>query len=249
MALSLCLGGLAHGQEAWIVPLSPLLGDVATQPASGMGIAQSGGVQVGTSISNMGRQTAVRAIGGVSMSIGVLPGLTSSIAAACSLDGTTIVGTCFSGGPARAFRYVGGALTDLGVPPVSPASFPRCSSVSWSGGLIGGLVATGSAGTTLRGWVHEAGVFTMVGLLPGATANPVRAVSGDGTYAAGDSDLGGTTVAYRWSRSRGSAVLVSPPASGPCSAIGLSSDGSIVLGNCGNVGALRAVVWVGSSPL
>ncbi len=231
------------------MPLSPLAGDVATQPASGVGIAQFGSVQVGTSISSLGRQTAVRMSGGVTTSIGVLPGLTSSIAAACSLDGTTIVGACFSGGPARAFRYFGGVMTDLGMPPVVPASFPRCSGVSWSGGLIGGVVATGAAATMLRGWVHEAGEFTMVELLPGAMGNSVRAVSGDGVYVAGDTDVGGTTVAYRWSRATGSVALVSPAASGPCGALGLSGDGSVVLGNCGSSGALRAVVWVESLPV
>lgn len=248
-ALSAGVVGAASGQEAWVVPLSPLPGDVATQPASGMGIAQAGTVQVGTSISSLGRQTAVRTHDSMTVSLGVLPGLASSIAAACSLDGSTIVGTCFTGGPARAFRSVGGVMSDLGLPPVAPANFPRCSSVSWSGGLIGGLVATGAAGTTLRGWVHESNAFSMVDLLPGTTANPVRAVSGDGRFAAGDTDLGATTVAYRWSRSGGSEVLASPEASGPCSAIGLSGDGLVVLGNCGGAGQLRAIVWLGSSPI
>lgn len=249
MALSCCVGGGALAQEAWIVPLSPLPGDVATQPSSGVGVAQFGSVLVGTSISSVGRQTAVRMSGGVTTSIGVLPGSTSSIAAACNLNGSTIVGACLGGGPARAFRYSAGVMTDLGVPPVSPASFPRCTGVSWSGGVVGGVVATGSGSTTPRGWVHEAGAFTMVGLRPGATGNTVRAVSGDGVYAAGDTDIGGTTVAYRWSRSTGSVVLVSPAASGPCGALGLSGDGSVVLGNCGSSGSLRAVVWVESTPL
>jgi len=126
---AMCLGtaawcSAAHAQEAWIIELAPLPGDVATQPASGSSIAQSGLTQVGNSISATARQRAIRSIGGVVSPLGVLPGLTSSVAAACSLDGSTIVGFCIGGAPARAFRWVNGVMSDLGTPPVSPAILP-----------------------------------------------------------------------------------------------------------------------------
>ena len=236
-------------QEAWIIELAPLPGDTATQPASGTSIAQSGVTQVGNSISATARQRAIRSIGGVVSPLGVLPGLTSSVAAACSLDGSTIVGFCIGGAPARAFTWVNGVMSDLGTPPVNPAILPRATCISASGAVIGGTVSTGSNGTVARGWIQQAGVYTMIPLPEGSSSNPVRAISGDGRIAVGDLDRAGTTVAFAWSASTNTLTLPSPPASGPCSATATNDDASIVLGVCGTGSTLRAIAWVAGQPI
>lgn len=243
---------MAVSMAAWAQPpqvtgLGVLPGYAFSVPGTGVCLGNSGTAFTGTAISNFGLQMAMQNKPTGLVALGYLPGTNSSIAAATSDDGRVVVGFCLGGGPAKAFRSVNGVMTDLGLPPVAGASFPRPAGVSSNGQVIVGSVATGAGNLLTRGWRLQGSIYSLIGLLPGGSSNYVRAVSGDGLVTVGEADAaGGNWFAFAWRASTGTVALPSPNGA-PCTAASANFDGSVIVGSSGSVGAIRAVAWVNGS--
>ena len=243
MAGVAAFSGVAVAQPASVQGLGVLPSQLFSIPATASSIGAGGGVLVGTGVAPSGVQTGLIRTGGVLTGIDPLPGANSTVVASVSEDGRVIVGFCLGGGVPRAFRRVDGVLSDLGLPPVANASFPRPVGLSADGAVIGGIVATGSGGLQTRGWRWTSQGYTLVGLLPGGTSNYIRGVSVDGGTLVGEADSFGQWLAITWDAATGTRALPSPDA-GACVAKGVNGDGSVVVGTSGPTEAVRGVAWV-----
>jgi probable HAF family extracellular repeat protein len=149
----------------------------------------------------------------------------------CSADGNIIVGyTTISGtNRLRAFRWVGGIMTNLGVAGISIQSDAyACSS--------DGSVVVGASGKAFR-WTQAGGMVEIT------TDSIGRAndCSGDGSVVVGLTGDGMTNSAFRWTQAGGLVIL--PTLGGNSVAQGCSADGSIIVGYSTDTN-IKAVRWV-----
>lgn len=173
--------------------------------------------------------------------LGTLGGGTFSIlngfGHALSPGGTVVVGTSNAGAGARAFRWEGGVMVDLGTLPGDLSS--QALGVSADTNVIVGVSAAGGPGQAVR-WVN--GVIENLGSL-GGLYSAARGVSANGAIVVGEADDGFDQKAFRW---EGGVMAALPDFGGANnSAHGISADGSVIVGYAQNGGAFAAVRWVG----
>ncbi len=115
--------------------------------------------------------------------LGVLPGGTSSSAAALNNKGQ-IVGLSGSGSSSHAFLWQSNQIADLGTPP--GGSFSQATGINDSGQICGtfGSGTKDSQGLALpHAFLYNAGAFTDLGVLAGDATSGASAISTDGTVA------------------------------------------------------------------
>lgn len=180
--------------------------------------------------------------------LGAPPGYNESGANAASADGSVIVGRLDGGGfTYEAFRWnADEGIVGLGVPSGYSNSIARDVSADGSA-IVGSL--SGNYSRAYR-WTAEAGVVAL-DLPLGATSSDAYAVSGDGTVVVGSALLNPTAgelsshqEAFRWTADEGSIALGFLPGNSLSYGLGISSDGSVVVGySSDNVRDIQAFRW------
>jgi uncharacterized membrane protein len=199
------------------------------------GISQSGAVVVGTS----GLGSAARAFlwtsstPGSSLNLGLLPGQSSSGAAAVSGDGTAVVGSSGT----RAFRWTGvGGMIDLGSLPGQQWALGEA--VNTNGTVITGRYSNGSE-FGYR-WTSTGGMVALPQTPAGCVALRPRAINGDGTLIIGQVvDNAAGFTCFVWTPSQGTQLLAPHLAARGINltgwqltdATGISADGTAMCGN------------------
>lgn len=147
-----------------------------------------------------------------------------------SADGSTVVGVAPVGANFQAYRWVNGAMTNLGA--VAGLVTSRANATSADGSVVvGESTGAGGAGTQAFRWVG--GVMTGLGYLPGSIAgvasSTATAVSANGSIVVGYSTTATTTQAFRWA---GGVMTNLGVLKGYAQglAYGVSADGSIIVG-------------------
>ena len=226
--------------------------------STGMGVSDNGSILVGSarfSPSLLG--DAFRGVGGVGSNLGHFSGGTDSIAHAVSGDGNTIVGmSTGTGGWNRAFRWTTSTgMVDLGAP---ANKHSQAYGVSTDGSVI---VGESSFNNQLRAfrWT-AAGGLTNLGSLDGVSSMALG-VSTDGTTVVGLSTNGTyllngwltivSNQAFRWT-SAGMVGLgtlgINADGSKYSTALGVSNDGSVVVGSSTTTNAhQRAFRWTSAT--
>lgn len=145
----------------------------------------------------------------------------------------------------RAFRWVGGVMTQIGTLPNGPNSGARA--ISADGQFIAGISDIETQDFIYRRafrWTSAG--MQHLGVLPGANESFAYAISGSGAHVAGYSTVAGQNRAFRWTSS-GMQNLGVLPGGNSSIAWGISHDGSTVVG-VANVpgfplGGSRAFKW------
>ncbi|MGH7131034.1 MAG: GC-type dockerin domain-anchored protein [Phycisphaerales bacterium] len=214
--------------------VDPLAGGVSTQA---LRIADDGSVVCGVSDSPGGELAIRWTIATGTVSLGVLPDRTGSLASGISADGSVIVGESFPDG--RAFRWTSAGMVDLGKPDDSTQSAAR--NISPDGSTVVGLVAQ-LPDEFFRAaiWTAEGG-WTVLGVFDDGPESNCTAASTDGSIVVGisDSNLGGRS--FRYTRSDGAFINIG--LSGPLNtafAADVSANGKYIAGFGGTGGALAA---------
>jgi uncharacterized membrane protein len=176
--------------------------------------------------------------------LGVLPGGTESVATGVTPDGWTVAGAGDKPSVFRStFRWtLSGGLQDLGY----PASLPWAS-----GGKISsnGQALAGPAANRLFRWTQSGGMQNL-GVFGISTIGLGTGISGDGNTVVGwcnDNGFGGMAAVY-WTPTSGGLQLLPALPGGLTvgnNALGISPDGSIIVGTSGWTGSgVRAVRWL-----
>jgi probable HAF family extracellular repeat protein len=152
-----------------------------------------------------------------------------------SADGTTIVGTSYSGAGHEAFRWVGGVMTGLGFLPGGISSDP--ASVSADGTVV---VGQGNSASGTQAFRWTGGMMTGLGDLPGGIfQSNATDVSNDGSVVVGiGSSPEDVSEAFIWTETTGMErlfdVLVTNGATGLTGwnlrQVSISGDGKWVAG-------------------
>jgi probable HAF family extracellular repeat protein len=169
------------------------------------------------------------------MGLGFLPGGNSSDAIRISADGSVIVGWSHSASGVEAFRWKDGQMIGLGDLPGGPFE-SIATGVSADGAVVVGP-GRSFAGSDAWMWTEETGMFPLPGLSDFNTG--AAAVSGDGRVVGGTfwPRGGGVFHAYRWSLEDGMlAMPFLPDGTRPINVVGLSWDGSLIVGSTGQGG-------------
>ncbi|MFI5385135.1 MAG: hypothetical protein ACHQ50_03350, partial [Fimbriimonadales bacterium] len=162
-----------------------------------------------------------------------------SAATAASMDGSTVVGeSTTSDMTARhAFRWTAaGGMVDLGTP--DPLYQTLATGVSGDGAQVIGYAYFNDKNSPNTAFIwSQASGMTQIG----GTGDEVLAITTDGSYVVGGTSplLHPRSFAFRWSLSEGQVMLPDLPTAAFAMGRAVSSDGSIVVGNCGYV----AAVW------
>ncbi len=161
------------------------------------------------------------------VSLGVLPGATSSEARSASADGSVVVGSCDFPAGWRAFRWTAGAgMTDLGV---LPGFNSWAIAVSADGSAI---VGASEPHTSIVGyrWTAATGAVSL-GTLPGGQMSNPRAISGDGSVVTGYADNAShVSTVFRWTVAGGMAALAPFPGGASSYSTAISRDGAVIVG-------------------
>lgn len=172
-------------------------------------------------------------------------------AAACSSDGTVIVGhsssTASGAGGADAFRKVGAsAMASIGDLP-GGAYYSIATGLSPDGQYVVGYSsssASGASNTEAFLWSQADGMLPLGDLPGGSLASNAFGVSADGTVVVGIGEGTGGAFAFRWTQGGGMVSLGDLPGGLNASrASSVSADGSIVVGQSFTAVGFEAFVW------
>jgi probable HAF family extracellular repeat protein len=218
------------------------------------GVNADGTVVIGMSNFSGGiANQAYRWVNGTMTGLGFLPGHNLSNAYAVNSDGTVVAGFSkdINASTTQAFRWVNGSMTGLGFLPGGNSS--TAQGVNSDGSVVVGYSWYGnSSNNQAFRWVN--GSMTGLGFLPGGNNSDANAVNSDGTVVVGSS--GGTGAgAVRWTAAEGMKSIASLLTEAGVNfggwslntATGISSDGSVIIGNgshSGNSGG-----WIARLPL
>lgn len=219
------------------------IGSLAGGYSRAYGVSADGSVIVGWSWTSFGEGHAFRWDAATGMQdLGTLgPG--SSTAYDVSPDGSVIVGeSTNASGQTVAFRWTSAAgMQSLGILPGTQHSSAR--SVSDDGSVIvGGAYEFNTVISAFR-WTEAAGMQTLD--VPGWA----HGVSGDGSIVVGEAfESLGSSQAFRWTEATGPTRLGMLPGTSYSSAFGISTDGSVIVGDCPFVVLPpgRAFRWTGA---
>ncbi len=222
------------------------------------GVSADGQIIVGTASMNGGPSHAVRWVNGTATSLGTGGGTnTGSGAYAISGNGNTIVG--FVDGArsnnayyTQAMRWTAGTgITELGFQSMG-VNYSQSTATNFDGSVIAGNFQDAITGiSTAFRWTSASGIQS-VGLLSGATSSSITGMS-----LSGDVLLGGcggiTNGAFMWTQARGLISLydylitqgVDLTGWNLNTAVGLSADGSTLVGNGTFNGQSRSFVVSG----
>lgn len=174
--------------------------------------------------------------------IPALPGSESVIPYGVSADGSRVVGTSFlPGGDAdRGFVWTlaGGSQAVVG----APVSF--ANAISGDGSTVVGFGFDNDF--NVSGYSYRNGTMTLTGSLDGTGFNAnANAVSFDGSVVVGQSDStdGPGQRAFRWTSAGGIQSLGTLAGGTYSIALGVSGDGTVIVGNSGSQGDGRAFRW------
>ncbi len=181
--------------------------------------------------------------------LGLLPAGTESASGGVTPDGWTVSGWANAPGFfAKAFRWtLSGGMQDLGV----PASLPWAAANSISST---GQAMAGNASNRLFRWTQSGGMQNL-GVYGISTLGLATGISGDGNTVVGwcnNNNFGGM-AAVRWTPTSGGLQLLPALPGGLTvgnNALGISPDGSIIVGNSGWTGSgVRAVRWLSTGTI
>jgi probable HAF family extracellular repeat protein len=172
--------------------------------------------------------------------LGLLPGSFSSLARACSDDGSVVVGECFEPGVGtRAFRWTAATgMVDLGSLGAGPENV--AFGVTLSGDTAVGHTSTAQGFRAFR-WIAGSGMSDL-GVLPGHSASFATGVSASGEVVVGRSSGGSQLRAFLWSMTGGMQELMPLSGMTTAQAMGVSCDGLCAVGKSGAPN--RAVRWI-----
>ncbi len=177
-----------------------------------------------------------------------------------SADGNTIVGDATDGSlvnASRAFRWTqADGMQSLGVLPGTARSFGLA--ISADGNTLAGFTTdgTGSNQTAFR-WTAQSGMVTL-GRLPGWNTSIPKGLSRDGMIIVGWAQLpSGDFTAFRWTASQGLHSIeswlrangVTVGQSFAQTAVGISADGSTIVGGTANGSYVARVSALGSGAI
>jgi uncharacterized membrane protein len=174
------------------------------------------------------------------VSLGTLPGSSSSFGFAVSGNGAVVAGSSLvPGGEFEAWRWTaGGGMQSLGVPP--GATRTDVFGLSGNGSVAAGDFSLGGTFQPFR-WTQATGIVDLGSFnAPGTSGSTFASdVSADGTVIVGH----GTAGAFRWTQATGKVGL-----GASSRAFGVSADGLVVVGD-GSGGAYRWTAATGIVPL
>lgn len=225
------------------------LGTLSGINSFAFGCSADGSVIVGQSNSSEGGDRAFRwtQVDGMT-SLGKLPGGNNySSASGCSADGSVIVGVSGSDDGSndgnKAFRWIGGVMTNLGT--LDGGIVSNGIGCSADGSVIVGVSGSSGGDRAFR-WTQAGGMISL-GILPGAPNGSISQASGcsaDGSViVGGSSDSTGGFKAFRWTQTDGMISLGTLPEGFFSIAYGCSADGSVIVGISDSTDGLRAFRW------
>ncbi|MGH7131482.1 MAG: GC-type dockerin domain-anchored protein [Phycisphaerales bacterium] len=249
-ALGVC--AVAPFSEFWSAPGT--LGPPTAIPFV-MGVSPSGQWALGADGSGARESRA-----GVIASIPTVGAVPVAEIVGSSLDDSTLVGTEGTPGLERAFRWTSaGSTALLPLPDDDVAS--RGHGVSHDGNTAVGMIEGPTFGRRAYRWTPAGGTQPLAGNAAPFVQGAATGVSADGTTIIGGRDpmsylpawrwtssglnrLGSGLRAWRWTSSALDTVLAAPAgAQWGTVALGVSGDGSLVVGAAGSLGGGEAVVW------
>lgn len=181
------------------------------------------------------------------LGLGMLPGLHEhfcGVAQGTSADGSVIVGTYSSVGHGNDVPFCWTPSGGIERLDRFPGKGHRGSAraVSADGSVIVGTIHHESDRREAFRWTEKTGIVPM-GELPGDTDSIARAVSADGSVVVGCSYSIGCQ-AFRWTQETGMVSLGTLPGGSRNSrALGVSADGSLIVGQAHGELGLEAFVW------
>ncbi len=211
----------------------------------GVGISADGSTVVGSGFTAAGSEAIRWVNGGSPQGLGFMAGGNESYAVATSADGSVIVGRgdALQGASdpqpgnvsIEGFRWTqAGGMQSLGYLPLG-GSYAVANGVSADGSVIAGY-SDGPASEMAYRWTQfEA--LQPIGALPygGSQWSQANAISGDGVVIVGESSgtfgLIDGRQAFRWTISTGISALTPLARSASTTALGVSADGSVIVGN------------------
>ncbi|MFM9994602.1 MAG: hypothetical protein ACKVU4_02250 [Phycisphaerales bacterium] len=162
--------------------------------------------------------------------VGILPTYTRSSAAALSADGSTVIGSCYTGTSAnfRPFRWsAGDGIQDLGLLP--GGTFASALGVNADGTVIVGRCTVGGVVRAFR-WTGAGGMQELPGPAS-ATYVIATGVSADGSVVTGTAGPAtGGALPFRWTAIGGAAWLPLPAGWLGAEALAMSTDGNTIVG-------------------
>lgn len=203
------------------------------------GLSANGAIASGTAFLSSNNFAFTWTLGGGRNEFGREAGLPSSTgASAISGDGLAVVGDNGS----RAFRYRGPG-TYQAIAPVGGYTATAATGVNGDGSVVvGRLYVPQSFAIQAFRWTAQSGVQPLGYARPGDGISGVDAISRDGTTIVGSSSNGGSaSVAYAWRQGTGMVPLPNLGASSYGDARGVNFDGSVIVGDSGQVS--HAVMW------
>lgn len=244
--LAACCVAPVQAQETLFRGMGVLAGDASGSMGIGQNLSADGTTVVGWSsrFSPSVRSLATRHTAAGVVSLGTLTGTTSSVAFACSSDAQTVVGFCTGGATTKAFRFAGGQMVDIGLPPVSGAQRSIPQGLSWDGSVAGGVVYSGAV---RRGWRLVGSTYTVINAPSGGTYVDVKGVSGDGVVLVGETDQAGVSAPFAWTSAGGMTIFAPPAGMTGGTARAVNGDGQVVVGSARAAANDRAVVWRGGT--
>ncbi|HEY4074365.1 MAG TPA: autotransporter domain-containing protein [Herbaspirillum sp.] len=186
-----------------------------------LGISADGKVVVGTAVNSTASIVAFRWTQESGMQdLGVAGGSANGVNA----DGSVVVGEFTVGANVKAFRWVGGVVTDLGTLGGASAA---ANAVNADGSVVVGGSNNGTFDRAFR-WSAGTGVMSDLGTLGGNTSE-AYAVSDDGTVVAGRAQDGAAlNKAFRWTA--GIMTNLGTLGGATSAALSINGDGSVVVG-------------------
>lgn len=168
--------------------------------------------------------------------LGTLPGYTHSSGYDVSDNGNTVVGLSLSSPLEQAFRWTpSGGMVGLGY--LAGYSYSTANGVSGNGSVIVGSSRTTLGQSQAFRWTQAGG---MIGL--GGNGSVANAVSGDGNVITGQYVAGGTR-AFRWTPASGMQNLGTFGGYSNSIGLGVSSDGTTIVGLGSTSGSGQAFRW------
>lgn len=210
------------------------------------GVSDNGLVAVGTGNIAAGEVAVLWTASGGLVSLGVLPGGTTSRAFGASADGSVIVGV--SRAPFnRAFRWTqAGGMVDLGLPVGRTQA--QAFAVSNDGSVVVGGAADFGGNEEAFRWTQAGGMVGLGDLPGGAFRAEATGVSADGSVVVGRGTPASGQEAFRWTQAGGMIGLGDLPGGIFFStAEGVSADGSVVVGRTSSASGFEAFRWTQGS--
>jgi probable HAF family extracellular repeat protein len=182
--------------------------------------------------------------GGGLVSLGTLPGGSSSWANATSADGSVVVGRGFNASSyPEAFRWTaGGGMVGLGTLPGGSSS--SAVGISADGSVVVGSSYNSSQATNEAfRWTAPGGMVGLGDLPGGSFDSRARATSANGSVVVGASGSCPAWEAFRWTALGGRVGLGFAPGDDASSASATSADGSVVVGSSISASGVGALLW------